>query len=87
MKTGLYHREFVIRVWRIVSEDSRSASIEPFLLISRTARIFTATDVVASSGGSTGGPSIWPDFITTVVHFYSYGRRLPGLQFRASPCG
>jgi len=75
------------RVWRLVSEDSRAGSLEPFLLISRTARIFTATDFVASSGGSTGGPSIWPDFITTVVQFHSYGRRLPGLQFRASPYG
>ena len=24
---------------------------------------------------------------TTVVHFHSYGRRLPGLRFIASPCG
>ncbi len=46
------------RAWRIVSEDSRTASSRPFLLISRTARVVTATDVVASSGGSTGGPSI-----------------------------
>ena len=76
------------RVWRIVSEDfSSPLPLEPFLLISRTARIVTATWFVASSGGSTGVPSIWPDFITTVVRFYSYGRRLPGLQFRASPCG
>ena len=79
------------RVWRVVSEDSRnpagSPSFEPFLLIARTARIFTATDLVASSGGYTGCSSIWPDFITTVVRDYSYGRRLPGLQFAASPCG
>jgi hypothetical protein len=60
---------------------------EPFLLIARTDRIVTATNLVASSVGSSGCPSIWPDFITTVVRFYSYGRRLPGLQFRASPCG
>jgi hypothetical protein len=74
------------RAWRAVSEDSRSRGIGPFLLISRTARVFTATNVVASSGGSTGVPSIWPGFITTVVQFYSYGRRLPGLQFRALAC-
>ena len=74
-------------VWRKVSEDSRTLPSEPFLLIARTARIFTAVDFTASSGGYTGCPSIWPDFITTVVRVYSYGRRLPGLQFAASPCG
>ena len=74
------------RVWRIVSEDSRT-SFEPFLLIARTDRVVTATEFVASSVGCPGCSSIWPGFITTVVQFYSYGRRLPGLQFRASPCG
>ena len=54
-------------VWRKVSEDSRTSPFEPFLLIARTARIFTAVDFTASSGGYTGCPSIWPDFITTVV--------------------
>ncbi len=79
----------VDRVWRVVSEDSRtlSWSFEPFLLIARTGRIFTAAHSRAtSSAGSTGCPSIWPDFLTTVVRVYSYGRRLPGLQFVASAC-
>ena len=55
------------RVWRLVSEDSRTSRFEPFLLIARTARIVTAIDFMASSGGYTGCSSIWPDFITTVV--------------------
>ena len=96
LSTSPWRSDYIIttrvdRVWRVVSEDSRtpagSPSFEPFLLIARTARIFTATDFVASSGGYTGCSSIWPDFITTVVRDYSYGRRLPGLQFAASPCG
>ena len=67
MEIGLYHHApSAGRVWRIVSEDSRDMP-ESFLLIARTARIFTATRFVASSGGSTGCSSIQPDFITTVV--------------------
>ena len=86
METGLYHHDQHHRVWRVVSEDSRIRRSEPFLLIARTAHIFTAITIMASSGGYTGCSSIWPDFITTVVRFHSYGRRLPGLQFRALAC-
>ena len=41
----------------------------PFLLIARTSRIVTAADVATSTGGSTGFPSIQPDFVvgTTAV--------------------
>ena len=46
------------RVWRVVSEDSRTdASFESFLLIARTARIVTARCCLASSGGFSGVPA------------------------------
>jgi len=49
----------LIRVRRVVSEDSHAdLQREPFLLIARTSRIVTATEFVASTGGSTGCPSI-----------------------------
>ncbi len=76
LSTSPWRSDYIIttrvdRVWRVVSEDSRSLgchpSFEPFLLIARTVRIFTATDFVASSDGYTGCSSIWPDLITTVV--------------------
>ena len=42
---------------------------EPFLLIARTSRIFTAADFATSTGGFTGFPSKQPDFVfgTTAV--------------------
>ncbi len=67
---------------------SRTLSMghEPFLLIARTSRIVTAVDDTASTGGSTGFSSIQPDLFSELqaVQPYSYGRRLPGLWFRAS---
>ena len=56
-KTGLSHHDSENRVWRIVSEDSWTAAPRPFLLISRTARIVTATVSVASSDGYSGFPA------------------------------
>src|SRR5215475_2104405 len=63
-----------------------STRSKPFLLITRTSRIVTAVDFTASTGGSTGLSSKQPDFVfgTTSGPAYSYGRRLPGLRFKAS---
>jgi hypothetical protein len=67
---------------------SRTLSIgsKSFLLMTRTSQIVTAADIATSTGGSTGLSSKQPDFVfeTTSGPAYSYGRRLPGLRFRAS---
>ena len=75
--------------WRTVSEDPSSRG---FLLIVRTGRIVTAHRAHPRSRGDTG--RVPPDtrmFQHTAKFYngpftnrYSYGRRLPGLRFRAS---
>src|SRR6267142_5836089 len=62
-----------------------SMGAKPFLLMTRTSRIVTAVDFTASTGGSTGLSSKQPDLFSELQRSsYSYGRRLPGLRFRAS---
>ena len=73
--------------WRAVSEDPLSG----FLLIVRTGRIVTAlfSNEWSEYRRILGCPSIQPGLPTAELklHRYSYGRRLPGLRFRASPEG
>ena len=83
MEVGLYHpasrwisRE---RVWRSVSEDPLAG----FLLIVRTSR-FVTHDVV-SSGRYSEVPAYSQIYLRNYNGIHSYGRRLPGLRFRASP--
>ena len=101
----------VLRVWRIVSEDSlsrnphglwlpsRSTSVESFLLIIRTGRIVTCAKQVAPDtrtfqhiarfynglGSGFCCPRSHLEFLchTAPVDRYSYGRRSPGLRFKA----
>ena len=82
---------------RPVSEDPAGGfAIDGFLLIVRTGRIFTARVRHPLRGRDTGEyrrilgcSSIWWGLPTAKLelHRYSYGRRLPGLRFRASPEG
>ena len=67
-----------------------------FLLIVRTRRIFTTHAATLKNGCDVdeyrwilGCPSIQWGFVTAryKTNRYSYGRRLPGLRFRASPEG
>ena len=69
-------------------------NIGGFLLIVRTGRIVTVHGTTLWRGCDTdeyrrilGCSSIWWGFSTAKLklHRYSYGRRLPGLRFRASP--
>ena len=62
---------------------------EPFLLIARTSRIFTAADFAASTGGSTGFSSIQPDLfselqavslIVTAAVYRGFGSKLRTLR-------
>jgi hypothetical protein len=87
MKIGLYLLRIRTRVWRIVSEDS-SELPKSFLLIARTGHIFTELKalvvpdtyrVFQHIAKFYNGPSQVADF-----YRYSYGRRSPGLKFRAS---
>jgi hypothetical protein len=96
MQIGLYHSQRV-GIRRIVSEDSIDSNINrwPFLLIACTERIVTACLALtclrpghrdqASTVGYSGVPAYSRILQLRVVH--SYGRRLPGLRLRASPCG
>ena len=83
MEVGLSHpasrwisRE---RVWRSVSEDPLSG----FLLIVRTSRVVTHRGV--SSGRCSDVPAYSQIYLRNYNGIHSYGRRLPGLRFRASP--
>ena len=87
--------------WRAVSEDSldcnepfpaRPSDREPFLLIVRTLRFVTAARATSIEGCSEfpANSQVYLrnyNSVQTLVQFYSYGRRLPGLRSRASPCG
>ncbi len=74
------------RVRRMASEDSACKSTRPFLLIVRTARIVTAVGcATASTVGFSEFPAYSRIYLRNYKGVYSYGRRLPGLRFTASP--
>jgi hypothetical protein len=78
---------------RIVSEDSlcqlcnagsgTRTNAEPFLLIVRTGRIVTAQE--GRVAPDTRGFQHIAKFVNGTTLVDSYGRRLPGLSFAASP--
>ena len=71
--------QFTRRVRRIVSEDSDRVD-QSFLLIVRTRRIVTSCALVARDSRMFQHIA---EFYNYLGHVDSYGRRLPGLHFRA----
>ena len=89
MQIGLYLHTLREYVWRVVSEDSQF--LGPFLLIVSTYTFSLLYPYKTSNVGYRDVPAysqiLQRPLMAAIINRYSYGRRLPGLQFKASPCG
>ena len=84
----------ILRVWRMVSEDSRQSLLDcynpseidrSFLLITRTLGLLLSPYFVTSTWGYSGFPAYSQICYRNYSGpFYSYGRRLLGLRLSAS---